>query len=42
MIITNITSFINKAKMKKKCEKRVQPVSKTNKAKEIDDGTKFR
>ena len=42
MIITNITSFINKARMKKKSGKRVQPISKTNKAKGIDDGTKFR
>ena len=28
--------------MKKKSEKRVQPVSKTNKGKELDNGTKFR
>jgi hypothetical protein len=42
MIITNITSFINKAKMKKKSGKKVQPISKTYKAKELDDGTKFR
>ena len=42
MIIANITSFINKARMKKKNGKKVQPISKTHKAKELDDGTKFR
>ena len=42
MIIANITSFINKARMKKKNGKKVQPISKTYKAKELDDGTKFR
>ena len=42
MIIANITSFINKARMKKKNGKKVQPISKTHKAKGLDDGTKFR
>ena len=42
MIIANITSFINKARMKKKSGKKVQPISKTQKAKELDNGTKFR